>query len=506
MKCFVAIASLLGASTAEPFYGATQYAAPAYGTGYSVAPTLIQAARPAVSYAATPAAAVVPATMLRTKTYNAATYTTVPDMVAAAPSVAQVAAAPAIRYAAQPVMHNAPAARITVQPTGITSQQFHAQDEFGNYAYGYANPNSQKREEGNVNTAVRGSYSYNVAPGLNRRVEYVADGLGFRVTGNAISRAKRSLGYGMTPYAPAMAPATLLRTKTYNAATYTTIPDDIPAVQYSAPVPAMTHAAQPVAHVAAAPAVYANQAVAGAARMTGYTSKQYHAQDEFGNYAYGYANPTAQKHEEGNVKAAVTGSYNYNVAPGLNRRVDYVADASGFHIVGNVITPQHRMKRSLVRPFRSYAAVPSAAISPAVSPATLLRTKTYNAATYTTVPDMVAAAPVVQYSAAAPAMAYAAAPTAPAVTYAAAPAAPIMSYAQAAPVTGYASGVTATQYHTGDEFGNYAYGYANQNSAKQETGSPAGVQGHYSFVDAHGVPRRVDYAADAYGFRASKHF
>ena len=59
--------------------------------------------------------------------------------------------------------------------------QFHAQDEFGNLQYGYNNLNSVKQETGNTYTGVTGAYSYVDANGLLQRVEYVADGAGFRV-------------------------------------------------------------------------------------------------------------------------------------------------------------------------------------------------------------------------------------------------------------------------------------------------------------------------------------
>merc|ERR1719295_392376 len=40
------------------------------------------------------------------------------------------------------------------------------------------------------------------------------------------------------------------------------------------------------------------------------------------------------------------------------------------------------------------------------------------------------------------------------------------------------------QYYKRDDFGNYAYGYANGNSEKYEVGNPqGGVKGHYMYVD-----------------------
>merc|ERR1711910_254405 len=59
--------------------------------------------------------------------------------------------------------------------------QFHAQDEFGNLNYGYTNINSVKQEVGNAYGGVSGGYSYVDANGQLQRVEYIADGLGFRV-------------------------------------------------------------------------------------------------------------------------------------------------------------------------------------------------------------------------------------------------------------------------------------------------------------------------------------
>merc|ERR1719158_188761 len=61
------------------------------------------------------------------------------------------------------------------------ASQFHAQDEFGNLQYGYNNMNSMKQETGNTYTGVTGAYSYVDPHGLLQKVEYVADGAGFRV-------------------------------------------------------------------------------------------------------------------------------------------------------------------------------------------------------------------------------------------------------------------------------------------------------------------------------------
>merc|ERR1712244_147830 len=87
---------------------------------------------------------------------------------------APVAAAPP---AAAPV---AAAAYAPYAPYSAGSQ-FHAQDEFGNLNYGYANLNSAKQEVGNTYGGVTGGYSYVDANGKLQQVQYIADGAGFRV-------------------------------------------------------------------------------------------------------------------------------------------------------------------------------------------------------------------------------------------------------------------------------------------------------------------------------------
>merc|ERR1712098_137970 len=110
----------------------------------------------------------------------------------------------------------------------------------------------------------------------------------------------------------------------------------------------------------------------------------------------------------------------------------------------------------------------------------------------------VAAAPVV----AAPAVRTVSAPAVAAVRTVAAPAvaaAPVN--AKAAPVVAEVRAavptVTSTQFHSQDEEKNYAFGYSNINSARQESGNAlTGVTGSYS--DGF---RTYNYVADGLGFR-----
>ena len=71
-------------------------------------------------------------------------------------------------------------------------------------------------------------------------------------------------------------------------------------------------------------------------------------------------------------------------------------------------------------------------------------------------------------------------------------------------VEGASPSVVSSQYHAQDEFGAAKYGYANPNSAKQETRDAYGnVVGAYSYVDATGISKHVSYVADANGFRVT---
>merc|ERR1712123_86647 len=103
-----------------------------------------------------------------------------PALAAAPAAYAPYAAAPAA-YAAAPVAYAA--APIAAPIAGPVSSQFQAQDEFGNVAYGYQNINSAKQEQGNAYGGVTGSYTYADEAGVHT-VNYVADDLGFRVSGD----------------------------------------------------------------------------------------------------------------------------------------------------------------------------------------------------------------------------------------------------------------------------------------------------------------------------------
>merc|ERR1711884_896402 len=59
---------------------------------------------------------------------------------------------------------------------------------------------------------------------------------------------------------------------------------------------------------------------------------QYHLKDNLGNYAFGYSTQNSEMAEEGNAQVK-KGHFANIMADGKMRRVDYIADNQGFHIL-----------------------------------------------------------------------------------------------------------------------------------------------------------------------------
>merc|ERR1712142_1011787 len=72
--------------------------------------------------------------------------------------------------------------------------------------------------------------------------------------------------------------------------------------------------------------------------------KQYFVKDASGNYVYSYNNQMSEKSEENNVRFT-KGQYAYMMSNGVKRRVEYIADDNGFHIIQDNADPA-RIKRS----------------------------------------------------------------------------------------------------------------------------------------------------------------
>merc|ERR1712029_499993 len=71
---------------------------------------------------------------------------------------------------------------------------------------------------------------------------------------------------------------------------------------------------------------------------------QYMVKDDFGNYVYSYNDQQSEKSEEGNAQS-IKGQYAYIMSNGVKRRVEYIADNNGFHIIRDNADPA-RIKRS----------------------------------------------------------------------------------------------------------------------------------------------------------------
>merc|ERR1719282_827979 len=145
MRCLVLIGSLLACSSADPIDA---------GYGVPAAPVItVPAPIPTLHSIPAPVAAPVPLQLV----HNAPLIHSVPQPVFhSAPLPFQAPVAPAPFAAAAPVALPAPlaaapapvAAPVPVAPIApvAPSSQFHAQDEFGQFSFGYQNINSARTE------------------------------------------------------------------------------------------------------------------------------------------------------------------------------------------------------------------------------------------------------------------------------------------------------------------------------------------------------------------------
>lgn len=180
----------------------------------------------------------------------------------------------------------APLAYAAVPIAAPVSSQYHAQDELGQYSYGYASGLSAKAETKTFDGVTRGSYSYVDAEGKLQSVEYVSDALnGFRAAASNLPVAPAA------PAAPALvAPvpvvdtpevvearakhlAALQEIATRASTEETPVTSEAPSTEPPAPSPAPEANATAVAPlapavVAAAPYTFAVPAVSAVSTFT----------------------------------------------------------------------------------------------------------------------------------------------------------------------------------------------------------------------------------------------
>merc|ERR1712037_26289 len=213
------------------------------------------------------------------------------------PATHTVAAAPAVVEAAAPA--------VVAAPTSIdgANSQYHAQDDLGQYNYGFAHPTQTKQEVKTADGVTRGGYSYIDANGIVQTVNYISDAMGFRVAATNLP-VHHVDAAPAAHVAPAAAPVVSAAVSAYHAGdviapqvqysylpyaqnyAYHTPATPVVKAAPSRPVVSVTHTAPaPVVH--SAPVVQAATPVAYAAAPVhvapaAVQGSQYHAQDDAG--------------------------------------------------------------------------------------------------------------------------------------------------------------------------------------------------------------------------------
>merc|ERR1712241_1074966 len=158
---------------------AVDYSYLPYATSYGYnLPAPYVVAAPAVHAAPAPVVQAAPAPVVQAAPARVVQAAPVPVVQAAQPVVQAVQ--PVVQ-AVQPVVQAASVPIVTAQTADLTNSQFHAQDDLGQYNYGYSSPTSTKQELKTADGVTRGSYSYVDANGLVQTVNYISDALGFKV-------------------------------------------------------------------------------------------------------------------------------------------------------------------------------------------------------------------------------------------------------------------------------------------------------------------------------------
>merc|ERR1711892_752711 len=313
-----------------------------------------------------------------------------------------------------------PTAPLAPAVPSIPSSQFHAQDEFGQFRFGYENIHSKKTESKDAFGVTRGSYQYVDANGVLQIVNYIADPInGFRVMGTNIPSAPAAL-----PVTPLQAPEPVTDTpevakakaehleafaKATNAPSekkkreavakadhlVPQVPLIFSSVSAHSPIaPAFAGVPFPAApiqsfssppHLETIPAQQPLQFARNQFPLTASSalvqhqpapiplstapvfpqvpvnptplsvpSSQFHAQDEFGQFSFGYENINSKKTESKDAFGVTRGEYQYVDANGVLQIVSYVSDpVNGFRVSGTnlpVALPEAPVVAPLIAP------------------------------------------------------------------------------------------------------------------------------------------------------------
>ena len=205
----------------------------------------------------------------------------------------------------------ADAPAVVQAPVVPIQSQYHAQDEFGQYNFGYQEPNSARQEVKTADGIIRGSYNYVDDQGKIQTVEYVADEDGFRAAGTTIP-VQEVLVPAPVQETPEVAEARAEHARLFaeTAARNAELAELALAQQAEIAAAAAPVVSEPAA-VAAPAVVPVGQAPAVVVAPVAPTSSQYHAQDELGQYNYGYSNEESTKVETRTSDGIVRGAYRY---------------------------------------------------------------------------------------------------------------------------------------------------------------------------------------------------
>lgn len=272
--------------------------------------------------------------------------------------------------------------------------QYHAQDIYGQYAYGYATPTATKSESKTADGVTRGGYSYIDSNGHLQTVQYTADPIhGFRVAATnlpvdlpevAYGKAKHLADYEaikaehaaigaeraasvhfsnpvVVPYHSvhqvALLPAPVqelpevlkARAEHFAAVEATKARDAQIAAEHTALAAYNTANLSPIPHDFTGHVVPVSVPVLTPTPVVGYATKaiynpyvpaiyghigsQYHSQDNLGQYTYGYTGPLSSKTETRTSDGVTRGGYSYIDGNGIVQSVHYIADAAhGFRV------------------------------------------------------------------------------------------------------------------------------------------------------------------------------
>ena len=343
-------------------------------------------------------------------------------------------------------------------PAAVVSpikSQYHTQNEFGHYAYGYNDGYSSKSETKHANGLTEGAYSYVDPNGVLQQYKYVSDENGYRVSGTNLPVAPAVPAVPVVPAVPAVP-----------------VEDSIIAVKST---PAQYESPAPVAVAASVYQPEIPQQVQDTPEVAAAKAAHQIAYDEAKKAAD--ASPAEEEPSSDSVVQDSAAPAAPVFQPELPQPVQDTPEVTAAKVAHQIAFDEAKKAESAASAAdhaSQFAPAPVLAAGPAAAAVT---SYSYHPTAYAAYPSY-AAVP-----AHAPVASYAYGPVA-SYAYAAAPA---PSYAYAAPFAASSYSPVHSQYHSQDEFGQYSYGYNSGSSSKAEVKTVDGVtRGGYSYVDANG--------------------